>query len=63
MAFSAMLTDIFHDCDADSIRYLFDGNLFKPNANQFKVQTDLLDKLLYADDHAECQNRDKDAKD
>ena len=51
-----MLTDAFQDCDAGfPIRYRFDGKLFnlrKLQAN-FKVQSDVLDKLLYADDLAE----------
>ena len=55
MMFSAMLTDAFQDCDAGSpIRYRFDGKLFNLRRLQarFKVQTDVLDELLYADDMA-----------
>ena len=56
MMFSAMLTDVFQDVDADfQIRYRFDGkslNLRRLQAKS-KVQTDVIDKLLYADDLAE----------
>ena len=54
--FSAMLTDDFRGCDAGfPIRYRLDGKLFNPRRLQAKskVQTDALDKLLYADDLAE----------
>ena len=53
---SAMLTDAFQDVDAGfPIRYHFDCkllNLRRLQAN-FKVQTDVVDKLLFADDLAE----------
>ena len=56
MMFSAMLTDAFQDVDAGfPIRYRFDGkflNLRRLQAKS-KVQTDVVDKLLYADDPAE----------
>ena len=53
MMFSAMLMDAFHDRDTDfPIRYRFDSNIF--NLRRFqaktKVQNDVLDELLYADD-------------
>ena len=66
MVFSVMLTDAFHDCDAAlPIRYRFDGYLFilrmleaKPKAKS-EVQTDVLNKLLDADDMAKkAQNRE-----
>ena len=53
MMFSAMLTDAFQDVDAGfPIRYRFDGNLLNLRRLQAKskVQTDVVDKLLYADD-------------
>ena len=56
MMFSAMLTYAFQDCYAGfSIRYRFDGKLFNIRRLQAKskVQRDVLDKLLYADDLAE----------
>ena len=66
MIFSAMLTDAFHDCDAGfPIRYRFDGNLFSLRRLQAKskAQTDVLDKLLYADVMADnAKNRDKNAR-
>ena len=53
MMFSAMLTDAFQDVDAGfPIRYRFDGkflNLIRLQAKS-KVQADVVDKLLYADD-------------
>ena len=53
MMFSAMLTDAFRDVDAGfPIRYRFDGKLLNLQAKS-KVQTDVVDKLLYADDLAE----------
>ena len=56
MMFSAMLTDAFQDVNAGfSIRYHFNGkllNLRMLQANS-KVQTDVVDWLLYADDLAE----------
>ena len=56
MMFSAMLTDAFQDVDAGfPIRYRFDGKLLNLRRLQAKskVQTDMVDKLLYADDLAE----------
>ena len=56
MMFSAMLTDAFQDVDAGfPIRYRFDGKLLNLRRLQAKskVQTDSVDKLLYADDLAE----------
>ena len=56
MQFSTMLTDALQDCDTGvNIKYRFDGKLFNLWRLQVKskVQTDLLDELLYADDLAE----------
>ena len=56
MMFSVMLTDDSKDVDAGSpIRYRFDGKLLNLRRLQAKsmVQTDVVDKLLYADDLAE----------
>ena len=55
MMFSAMLTDAFQDVDAGFTRYRFDGKLLNLTRLQAKskVQTDVVDKLLYADDLAE----------
>ena len=56
MMFSAMLTYAFQDVDAGfSIRYRFDDKLQNLRRLQAKskVQTDVIDKLLYADDLAE----------
>ena len=56
MMFSVMLTDAFQECDAGfPIRYRFDGKLFNLRRLQAKskLQTDVQDKLLYADDLAE----------
>ena len=53
MRFSAMLMDAFQDSDTGfPIRYRFDGNIFNLRRLQAKtkVQTDVLDELLYADD-------------
>ena len=55
MMFSAMLMDAFQDSDAGfPIRYRFDGNIFNLRRLQAKakskVQTDVLDEFLYADD-------------
>ena len=50
---SAMLMDAFQDSDTGfPIRYRFDGNIFNLRRLQAKtkVQTDVLDELLYADD-------------
>ena len=56
MMFSALLTDAFQDVDAGfPIRYLFYGKLLNLRRLQAisKVQTDVVDKLLYADGLAE----------
>ena len=56
MMFSAMLTDAFQEVDAGfPIRYRFDGKLLNLRRLQAKSkeQTDVVDKLLYADDLAE----------
>ena len=56
MMFSVMLTYAFQDCYAGfPIRYRFDGNVFNLRGLQAKskVQTDVLDKLLSADDLTE----------
>ena len=52
MMFSAMLMDAFQDSDTGfPIRYRLDGNTFNPRLQaKTKVQTDVLDELLYADD-------------
>ena len=52
MMFSAMLVDAFQDSDTGfPIRYRFDGNIINLRRLQAKtkVQTDVLDELLYAD--------------
>ena len=53
MMFSAMLTDAFQDGD-NAIRYRFDGKLFNLRRLQAKskVQTEVLDEFLFADDVA-----------
>ena len=55
MTFSAMLLHAFHDCNADlRIVCRFNGQLFNLKLQaKSEVQTDVLDKLLYADDLAE----------
>ena len=56
MMFSAMLTDAFQGVVAGFlIRYRFDGQLLSLRGLQAKskVQTDVVDKLLYEDDLAE----------
>ena len=56
MMFSAMLTDAFQDVDSGfPIRYRFDGKLLNLRRLQAKskVQTNVVYKLLYADDLAE----------
>ena len=55
MMSSVMLTDAFQECGAGfPIRYRFDGKLFNLRRLQAKskMQTDVLDMLLYADDLA-----------
>ena len=59
MMFSVMLMDTFQDSDTDfPIRYRFDGNIFNPRRLQTKtkMQTDVLDELLYADDIGKNSN-------
>ena len=55
MMFSAMLTDAFQDDAGFPTRFRFDGKLLNLRRLQAKskVQTDVVDKLLYADDLAE----------
>ena len=57
MMFYAMLTDAFQDVDAGN----FDGKLLNLRRLQAKskVQTDVVDKLLYADDLAENANSEE----
>ena len=53
MMFSVVLMDAFQDSDTGfPMRYRFDGNIFNLRRLQAKtkVQTDVLDELLYADD-------------
>ena len=53
MMFSAMLMDAFQDSDTGfPTRYRFDGNTFylRRLQTKTKMQTDVLDELLYADD-------------
>ena len=57
--FSAMLTDAFQDGDFGIpiyLRYRFDRKLFNLRRLQAKskVQTEVLDKFLFADDMAKC---------
>ena len=55
MMFSAMLTDAFQEGDNGiPIRYRFDGKLFNRRRLQAKskVQTEVLDEFLFADDMA-----------
>ena len=55
MMFSAMLTDAFQDGDNGiPIRYRFDGKFFNLRRLQAKskVQTEVLDEFLFADDMA-----------
>ena len=65
MMFSAILTDAFQDVDAGlPIMYRFDGKLLNLRRLQAKskVQTDVIDKLLYADDLAENGKSEKKCK-
>ena len=66
MMFSALLTDAFQDVDAGfPIRYHFDGKLLNLRRLQAKskAQTDVVDKLLYADDPAEnAKSEEKNAR-
>ena len=62
LTFSAMLTDAFQDVDAGfPIRYRFDGKLLHLRRLQAKskVQTDVVDKLFFADDLAKMPNHRK----
>ena len=55
MMFSSMLTTAFQDGDNGiPIRYRFDGKLFNLRRlkAKFKVQTEVLDEFLFADDTA-----------
>ena len=57
MMFSAMLTDAFQDGDNGiPVRYRFDGKLFNLRRLQAKskVQTEVLDEFLFADDMAKA---------
>ena len=63
--FSAMLTDAFQDVDAGfPIRYHFDGKLRNLRRLQAKskVQTDVVDKLLNADELAKMPNQMKNTR-
>ena len=65
MMFSAMLTYAFQGVDAGfPIRYRFDGKLLNLRRLQAKskVQTDVVDKLLYADDLAENAKSEENAR-
>ena len=66
MMFSAMLTDAFQDGDKGiPITYRFDGKLFNLRKLQAKskVQTEMLDEFLFADDKAKgVPTEDKNAK-
>ena len=60
-----MLTDAVQDCDEGfPIRYRFDGKLFNLRRLQAKskVQTGVLDKLLYADDMAKNASTERRCK-
>ena len=60
-----MLTDVIQDVDAGfSIRYRFDGKLLNLRRLQAKSkeQTDVVVKLLYADDLAKMPNQRKNAR-
>ena len=62
MMFSAVLANAFQDCDAGfPIKYRFDGKLFYLRRLQAKskVQIDVLDELLYADDMAKNAKTEK----
>ena len=60
-----MLIDAFQDVDAgSSIRYRFDDKLLSLRRLQakYKVQTDVVDKLLYADDLAKSAKLEEKCK-
>ena len=62
MMFFAMLKHAFRDCDTGlQIRYRFDGMLFKLRRlhAKSKVQTYMLDELLYAEDMAKNASRER----
>ena len=62
MMFPAMLTDAFQDGDnAMPTRYRFDGKLFNLRRLQAKskVQTEVLDEFLFADDMAKKKTEEK----
>ena len=65
MMFSAMLTDAFQDVDAGfPIRYRFDGKLLNLRRLQAKskVQTYVVDNLLYAVTWQKMPNQGKKCK-
>ena len=66
MMFSALLTDAFQDGDIGiPIRYRFEGKLFNLRRLQAKskVQTEVLDQFLFADDMAKgAPTEEKNAK-
>ena len=65
MMFSAMLTDAFQDGDNGiPIRYHFDGKLFNLRRLQAKskVQTEVLDEFLFADDMAKVLQQKRKCK-
>ena len=66
MMFSAMLIDAFQEGDNGiPMRYRFDGNLFNLRRLQAKskVQTEVLDEFLFADDMAKsAPTEEKNAK-
>ena len=65
MTFSAMLTDACQDGDNGiPIRYRFDGNIFNLRRLQAKskVQTEVLDEFLFANDIAKVLQQKKNEK-
>ena len=65
MMFSAMLMDTFQDSDTGfPIRFHFDGNILNHRRLQAKtkVQTDVLDELLYAADIGKNSNSEAKCK-
>ena len=62
MMFSAMLTDAFQDGENGiPMRYRFDGKLFNLRRLQAKskVQTEVLDEFLFADDMAKSAPKEE----